>query len=97
LNSFVWQWSKIAAQKKVSFFADFALVFYGIGATIRIGQEMLCLPYADFFLLLFKLNFYQEQKITSQFLLNKSRQDQELFSALSMDCVSPAGPTPCSC
>ena len=23
---------------------------YGIGATIRIGQEMLCLPYAGFFL-----------------------------------------------
>ena len=25
---------------------------YGIGATIRIGQEMLCLPYAGFFMLL---------------------------------------------
>ena len=24
---------------------------YGIGATIRIGQEMLCLPYAGFFLM----------------------------------------------
>ena len=25
LNIFVWKWSKIAAQKKISFFADFAL------------------------------------------------------------------------
>ena len=25
LNIFVWKWSKIAAQKEVSFFADFAL------------------------------------------------------------------------
>ena len=26
--------------------------YCGIGATIRIGQEMLCLPYAGFFLLM---------------------------------------------
>ena len=26
-------------------------MFFGIGATIRIGQEMLCLPYAGFFLM----------------------------------------------
>ena len=26
------------------------LPYYGIGATIRIGREMLCLPYARFFL-----------------------------------------------
>ena len=26
---------------------------YGIGATIRIGQEIQCLPYAEFFLLCF--------------------------------------------
>ena len=25
LNVFVWNWSKIAAQKKISFFADFAV------------------------------------------------------------------------
>ena len=28
---------------------------YGIGATIRIGREMLCLPYAGFFFALFKI------------------------------------------
>ena len=34
------------------FSANFALLagFFGIGATIRIGQEMLCLQYAGFFL-----------------------------------------------
>ena len=26
------------------------LVYYGIGATIRIGREMICLPYAGCFL-----------------------------------------------
>ena len=43
---------KIAAQKKVCFSANFALLagFFGIGATIRIGREILCLPYAGFFL-----------------------------------------------
>ena len=51
MNIFVWKWSKIAAQKKF-----FLLLIclgppsYGIGATIRIGREMLCLPYAGFFL-----------------------------------------------
>ena len=100
LNIFVWKWSKIAAKKKVCFFADFAVQnilkttlpdderplvkgyianlgksldvfefcvldnfsvfkkngfwgilgppYRGIGATIRIGREMLCLPYAGF-------------------------------------------------
>jgi hypothetical protein len=45
LNIFVSKWSKIAAQKKV-FFCWFCLgpPSYGIGATIRIGREMLCLP-----------------------------------------------------
>ena len=27
----------------------FKEIAYGIGATIRIGREMLCLPYAGFF------------------------------------------------
>ena len=46
---FVSKWSKIAAQKKV-FLCWFCLgpPSYGIGATIRIGQEMLCLLYAEF-------------------------------------------------
>ena len=50
LNTFVWKWSKIAAQKSF-FFCWFCLdpPSYGIGATIRIGREMLCLPYAGFF------------------------------------------------
>ena len=40
-------------RKKVFFSANFALLagFFGIGATIRINQEMLCVPYAGFFLL----------------------------------------------
>jgi hypothetical protein len=33
--------------------------YCGIGATIRIGQEMLCLPYAGFFLKNFE--FIQKQ------------------------------------
>ena len=39
---------------KVCFLANFALLagFFCIGATIRIGRQMLCLPYAGFFLCL---------------------------------------------
>ena len=40
---------KIAAQKKISFSANFALLAGFFGATIRIGREMLCLPYTGFF------------------------------------------------
>ena len=36
-------------------FGVFLVPSYGIGATIRIGQEMLCLLYAGFFF--FKLTF----------------------------------------
>ena len=54
LNIFVWKLSKIAAQKKFVFYAGFlgilGLPYCGIGATIRIGREMLCLPYAGFLL-----------------------------------------------
>ena len=41
---------KITVEKKLVFSANFALVagFFGIGAIIRIGQKMLCLPYAGF-------------------------------------------------
>ena len=48
LTTFAYKGCKIAAQKKVCFSANFALIaeFFGIGATIRIGREMLCLPYA---------------------------------------------------
>ena len=49
---FLWKWSKITAQKKsFFFFCCFCLgpPSYGIGATIRNGREMLCLPYAGFF------------------------------------------------
>ena len=53
---FFWKLSKIAAQKKV-FFCWFCLgpPSYGIGATIRIGRELLCLPYAGFFSFTFSL------------------------------------------
>ena len=109
LNIFVWKWSKIAAQKKGCFFADFALQnmvettlpdglessgrrvyrfwhisrrfwvfafwmifsvfqknwvfgildspYCGICATIRIGQEMLCLPYAGFLSIYSRIGF----------------------------------------
>ena len=41
---------KISAHKKNCFSANFALLakFFGIGDIIRIGSEMLCLPYAVF-------------------------------------------------
>jgi hypothetical protein len=35
---------------KFGFLGIFGPPYCGIGATIRIGQEMLCLPYAGFFL-----------------------------------------------
>ena len=34
--------------KKFGFFGILGPPYCGIGATIRIGQEMLCLPYAGF-------------------------------------------------
>ena len=36
--------------KKIGFLGIFGPPYCGIGATIRIGREMLCLPYAGFFL-----------------------------------------------
>ena len=52
LKTFTYKGCKMAQQKK-SFLANFALLtltgFFGIGATIRINREMLCLPYAGFF------------------------------------------------
>ena len=36
--------------KKIGFLGILDPPYCGIGATIRIGQEMLCLPYAGFFL-----------------------------------------------
>ncbi len=35
--------------KKIGFWGILGPPSYGIGATIRIGREMLCLPYAGFF------------------------------------------------
>ena len=35
--------------KKFGFFGILGPPYCGIGATIRIGREMLCLPYAGFF------------------------------------------------
>ena len=34
--------------KKIGFLGILGLPYCGIGATIRIGREMLCLPYAGF-------------------------------------------------
>ena len=57
MNIFVWKWSKITAQKKGFFCCWFCLgpPSYGIGATIRIGRGMLCLPYAGFMWYVLKL------------------------------------------
>ena len=54
LKTFAYKGCQIAAKKKGSFSANFALLagFFGIGATIRIGREMLRLPYAGFFSIL---------------------------------------------
>ena len=35
--------------KKIGFLGILGPPYYGIGATIRLGREMLCLPYAGFF------------------------------------------------
>ena len=56
MKTFAHKGCKIAAQKKVVFFflfsANFALLaeFFGVGATNRIDKEMLCLPFARFFM-----------------------------------------------
>ena len=43
-------------QKKSGFLGIPCPPSYGIGGTIRIGQEMLCLPYAGFFFILITLS-----------------------------------------
>ena len=40
---------------------------HGIGATIRIGQEIQCLWFGEFFCHLFALFFFQEMKGNSYF------------------------------
>ena len=53
LKTFVHKGWKVTAPKTMFILAKFALLagfFFGIGATIRIGQEMLCLLYAGFFI-----------------------------------------------
>ena len=49
-NFFAHKGCKIAAQNKYAFLANLALLpgFFWYGATICIGREMLCLPYAGF-------------------------------------------------
>ena len=56
-KTFAHKGCKIAAQKITFFSANFALIagFFGIGATIRIDQEMLCFPHAEFLSYLFNL------------------------------------------
>ena len=41
----------IFSVKKKGFLGILGPPYCGIGATIRIGREMLCLPYAEFFAL----------------------------------------------
>ena len=50
LKTFAHKWCKIGAEKNCISLANFALLagFFGISATICIGQEMLCLPYEGF-------------------------------------------------
>jgi hypothetical protein len=35
--------------QKIGFWSNLGPPYYGIGATIRIGREMLCFPYAGFY------------------------------------------------
>ena len=75
---FLWKWSKTAAQKKVFFFW-FCLgpPSYGIGATIRIGREMLCLPYAGFLIESFPNSLEEiSRKIRAPYSFNPNRTDQ---------------------
>ena len=49
--------------KKIGFLGILGQPSYGIGATIRIGREMLCLPYAGFFL---------KHKVATKVILHKT-------------------------
>ena len=49
MKTFAHKGCKIAAQKKNLQILPCYQDFCGIGATIRIGREILCLPYAGFF------------------------------------------------
>ena len=55
MKTFGYKGCQIVTQICKSFFGKFALPagFFAIGATIRIGRGMLCLPYAGFFSLTF--------------------------------------------
>ena len=44
--------------QKIGFWGILGPPSYGIGATIRIGRQMLCLPYAGFFPLLFRTKWW---------------------------------------
>ena len=44
-------WMIFSVFKKFGFLGILGPPYCGIGATIRIGQEMLCLPYAGFFII----------------------------------------------
>ena len=51
--------------KKLGFLGIFGQPYCGIGATIRIGREMLCLPYAGFFTRYFTLFVIQSLNLFS--------------------------------
>ena len=59
LKTFAYKGCKIAAQNKFVFLANFGN-FFGIGATIRIGREMLCLSRMwDFYFTLYNAKEYK--------------------------------------
>ena len=66
---------------------------YGIGATIRIGREMLCLPYAGFFPAQFKLSsqclIEREQQKGAEHLVQFCQRTVEIMPSLSKDLEKP--------
>ena len=55
--------------KKIGFLGIFGPPYCGIGATIRIGREMLCLPCAGFFLTALECSYRGLKKFSTSFSL----------------------------
>ena len=82
LRTFVYKVCKISLQKRGCFFGKYSLtssIVFGIGATIRIGLEMLCLPYAGF------LDISLEEENTIWLWLNNSL--NKPFLGISMNIL----------
>ena len=56
--------------KKIKFWGILGPPYCGIGATIPIGQEMLCLPYAEFFSLLQMNRFVHKNTLIRESRMN---------------------------